>query len=202
MIAFLFLVAVIFGYLLGSANSALIVSRYYHVDIRDHGSGNAGATNTLRVLGKTAALITTAGDVAKGFLAYFLGCLLLHGHISLVHLGGLAAGSAAIVGHSWPIYFGFRGGKGSWTSFAVALSFDWRIGVSLLMVFAIVLFFWRIVSLAAIVGAVLLPLFSVVFVGCRAATTIFGVLAVLAVYRHRANIKRILNGHEPKLGER
>ena len=165
MIALPFLAAVILGYLIGSANSSLIVSRYLRVDIRAHGSGNAGATNTLRVLGKKAALITTVGDVTKGILAYSVGRLLMHSHPQFVELGGLAAGCAAIVGHNWPVYFGFRGGKGIWTSFAVALSFDWRVGISLLLLFATLVLLFQRVSLAAIVCAIVLPLFTFLFHG-------------------------------------
>jgi glycerol-3-phosphate acyltransferase PlsY len=200
MITLSFLAAVTCGYLLGSANTSLIVSRFYDTDVRAHGSGNAGATNMLRVLGKKAATITTVGDTAKGVVSFLIGRFLLQDSPSLAALGGLAAGSGAIIGHNWPLFFQFRGGKGIWTSFAVALSFDWRIGLALLSVFAVVFALSRMVSLAAIVAAVLLPLIVWLCGSGPVATSIFSALAVLAVVRHYPNIRRILEGRESRIG--
>jgi len=201
MIPLLFLVAMLVGYLLGSANSSLIVSRCLGVDVRRQGSGNAGATNSLRVLGKRAAVIASIGDVAKGMLAYCVGSLLLRSHPQSADLGGLAAGCAAVVGHNWPIYFGFQGGKGIWTSFAVVSSFDWRIGVSLVLLFAALILLFRRVSLGAVGRAICLPWFPLWFGDHWTVTLVFVGLALLAVYRHRTNIKRLLGGQEPKIGE-
>ena len=110
------------GYLLGSMNSSLIVGRFYGVDIRKHGSGNAGTTNALRTLGKKAALLVLAGDALKGILAYIAGFLIYDGQ-----LGGMLAGTSAILGHIWPVFFGFKGGKGVLTSLAVLFLIDWPI---------------------------------------------------------------------------
>ena len=200
MIALSFLAAVTCGYLLGSANTSLIVSRFYDTDVRANGSGNAGATNTLRVLGKMAAAITTIGDIAKGVVSFLVGRYLLQDSPSLAALGGLAAGSGAIIGHNWPLYFQFRGGKGIWTLFAVALSFDWRIGLALLSAFAVVFALSRMVSLAAIVAAVLLPVIVWLCGSGPVATSVFSVLAVLAIVRHYSNIRRILEGRESRIG--
>lgn len=200
MITLSFLAAVACGYLLGSANTSLIVSRFYDTDVRAHGSGNAGATNMLRVLGKKAAEITTVGDITKGVVSFLIGGFLLQDSPSLAALGGLAAGSGAIIGHNWPLFFQFRGGKGIWTSFAIALSFDWRIGLALLSVFAVVFALSRMVSLAAIVAAVLLPLIVWLCGSGPVATSIFSALAVLAVVRHYPNIRRILEGRESRIG--
>ncbi len=200
MITLSFLAAVACGYLLGSANTSLIVSRFYDTDVRAHGSGNAGATNMLRVLGKKAAAITTVGDITKGVVSFLIGGFLLQDSPSLAALGGLAAGSGAIIGHNWPLFFQFRGGKGIWTSFAIALSFDWRIGLALLSVFAVVFALSRMVSLAAIVAAVLLPLIVWLCGSGPVATSIFSALAVLAVVRHYPNIRRILEGRESRIG--
>ncbi len=200
MITLSFLAAVACGYLLGSANTSLIVSRFYDTDVRAHGSGNAGATNMLRVLGKKAAAITTVGDITNGVVSFLIGGFLLQDSPSLAALGGLAAGSGAIIGHNWPLFFQFRGGKGIWTSFAIALSFDWRIGLALLSVFAVVFALSRMVSLAAIVAAVLLPLIVWLCGSGPVATSIFSALAVLAVVRHYPNIRRILEGRESRIG--
>ncbi|MDP4182682.1 MAG: glycerol-3-phosphate acyltransferase, partial [Bacillota bacterium] len=96
----------VIGYLLGSLNSSLIIGKIYGVDVRKHGSGNAGATNTLRTLGKKAALFVTLGDVFKGIIACLLGYFLLGND------GLMSAGIGAIIGHNWPLYFKFKGGKG------------------------------------------------------------------------------------------
>ena len=194
-----FLAAAACGYLLGSANTSLIVSRFYDTDVRTHGSGSAGATNTLRVLGKKAAAITTIGDIAKGVVSFLVGRFLLQDSPSLAALGGLVGGFGAIVGHNWPLYFRFRGGKGIWTSFAVALSFDWRIGLALLSAFAVVFALSRMASLAAIVAAVLSPAFVWLCGSGPVATGLFSVLAVLAVVRHHSNIRRILEGRESRI---
>jgi len=199
-ITFSFLAAAACGYLLGSANTSLIVSRFYDTDVRLHGSGNAGATNALRVLGKKAAAITAVGDIAKGVVAFLIGRLLLQNSPPLAALGGLTAGCAAIVGHNWPLYFQFRGGKGIWTSFAVALSFDWRMGLALLLAFALVFALSQTVSLASIVAAALLPVVAWLCGSGPVAISIFSVLAVLAILRHGSNIRRLLQGRESRIG--
>ena len=99
------IIAVLISYLLGSLNSALIIGKLYGKDIRQHGSGNAGLTNAFRVLGKTAAAFTALGDILKGIAACVLGSLLLG------DTGAIFAGAASVIGHNWPVYFGFRGGR-------------------------------------------------------------------------------------------
>jgi len=154
---FLIALTVITGYLLGSLNSSLIVGKLYGVDIRKKGSGNAGLTNTMRVLGKTAALAVLAGDIIKGIIACIVGLLLVG------QTGILAGGTAAVIGHNWPLYFGFKGGKGVLTTLAVIMMMDWRIGLLLLGVFLIIVFVTRYVSLGSIIGAALIPVFSFLF---------------------------------------
>ena len=129
------------GYLLGSLNTSLIVGRFYKVDVRKHGSGNAGMTNTLRTLGKKAALFVILGDIAKGVLAWLAGYFIYGGQ-----LGGMLGGTACITGHIWPVFFGFRGGKGVLTAFAVLLMLDWQIALGLLLVFIVILLATRYVS--------------------------------------------------------
>lgn len=181
------------GYLLGSLNSALIVGRFYGVDVRRHGSGNAGMTNTMRTLGKKAALFVLLGDVIKGLLSYLIGYLVYGGQP-----GGMVAGTAAIIGHIWPVYFGFKGGKGVLTTLAVLFMFDWRAALALLGVFIIILALTRYVSLGSIVGAFLFP-FAELLLGRNMETIIFSaVIAVLIIFMHRANIKRLLSGTESK----
>lgn len=186
----------VIGYLLGSANTSLIVGKFYGVDVRKHGSGNAGATNTLRTLGKTAAILVTVGDILKGIVSCLIG-LYIAGDV-----GVMAGGVAAVIGHNWPVYFGFKGGKGIFTSFAVILMMDWRIGLVLLGVFAVVLALTRYVSLGSIIGSALFPVVAWIF-GKKIEFILFSlVIAVLAVVRHRANIRRILDGTESKFGSK
>jgi len=191
----LVIVAVI-GYLMGSANSSIIVGKFYGTDVRNHGSGNAGATNTLRTLGKSAAALVGVGDVLKGVVACIIGSYLA-GDIGLM-VGGLTA----IVGHNWPVYFNFKGGKGIFTSFAVVLMMDYRLGLILLGIFAIVVLTTRYVSLSSVTASVLFPVIAV-FEGKNTSFIVFAtLLAALAVFRHRSNLKRLIEGTESKFGKK
>lgn len=193
----LLILSCIAGYLLGSANSSIIVGRFYNVDVRKHGSGNAGTTNTLRTLGKKAALFVLLGDILKGLLAYLVGY-----YITGSTLGGMVGGTAAILGHIWPVYFGFKGGKGVLTSLAVLLMIDWPIALVLLGIFIIIVLLTRYVSLGSIVGATLFPVLSLVL-GRSTETVVFSALiAVLIIFMHRTNIKRLLKGTESKIGSK
>ena len=196
---FFLILAGIIGYLLGSANSSLIVGKFYGIDVRQHGSGNAGATNTLRTMGKSAALLVGIGDVLKGVIACLIGYYLVGGGF-VDNTGVMVGGIAAIIGHNWPVYFGFKGGKGVFTSLAVVLMMDWELGLMLLGVFIIVVAITRWVSLGSILGSALFPVFGVVF-GRSIRFTVFAlILALLIIFRHRSNIQRLLKGTESKFG--
>lgn len=185
--------AAVFGYLLGSLNSSLITGRFYGIDIRKHGSGNAGTTNTLRTLGKKAALFVLLGDIAKGVLAYIVGYYIYGGG-----QGGMLAGTAAVMGHIWPVFFRFKGGKGALTSLAVLLLIDWPIALCLLGVFVIILILTKYVSLGSIVAAFLFPAAALIF-GRGLETIIFsGIIAALIIIKHRTNIRRLLDGTESR----
>ena len=187
------ILAALIGYLLGSLNSSLIVGRLYKVDVRKHGSGNAGTTNTLRTLGKKAALFVLLGDLIKGILAYLAGYLICGNE-----LGGMFGGTAAILGHVWPVFFSFKGGKGVLTSLAVLLLIDWPIALVLLGVFIVIVIITKYVSLGSIVAAVLFPLIAVIL-GRSIETILFSaIIAVLLVVKHHANIKRLMSGTESK----
>lgn len=200
--AFKIILAALIGYLLGSVNASLVVGKFYGIDVRKHGSGNAGATNTLRTLGKTAALLVSLGDVLKGVLACLLGHYIV-GYVEDVgNLGIMIAGIFAVIGHNWPVYFGFKGGKGIFTSFAVILTMDWKMGLILLGFFIIIVAFTRFVSLGSVAGAAVFPILSLapVFEKTYVFTFFAAIIAVLAIYRHRENIKRLIKGTESKLG--
>jgi len=181
------------GYLLGSLNSSLIVGRFYRVDVRQHGSGNAGTTNTLRTLGKKAALFVLLGDILKGVLSYIGGYLICGDHF-----GGMLGGTAAVIGHVWPVFFGFRGGKGVLTSFAVLLMIDWPVALGLLGVFIIVVAVSRYVSLGSIVAAALFPVAAVLLKRGTEIVIFSAIIAVLLIAKHHTNIKRLISGTESK----
>ncbi|RCX20068.1 acyl-phosphate glycerol-3-phosphate acyltransferase [Anaerobacterium chartisolvens] len=203
-------IAGVIGYLLGSANSSLIVGKFYGVDVRKHGSGNAGMTNTLRTLGKAAAALVILGDILKGVLACIAGLYIMRGGVTaeifnrdyLGDMGLMMGGIFSIAGHNWPLYFNFKGGKGILTTLSVALMMAPAMALTLLGVFIIIVALTRYVSLGSIIAAALLPVGSLLL-GKGPVFVIFsGILALLAVFQHRENIKRILGGTERKLGEK
>ncbi len=198
---FLFIVCAVIGYALGSVNSSVLVGKLFGTDVRTRGSGNAGLTNTLRVLGKKAALMVLIGDVLKGVLAVLFGLLMkrIIGYSSLANLYGVMAGTFAVIGHNWPVYFKFKGGKGILTTATVILMLDWRIGLIAFAIFLILVAVFRYVSLGSIIGAASVPI-SALILGHTVPFIIFMVLlAVLAIYRHKANIRRLIDGNENKL---
>ncbi len=201
MSVFLFIVCAVIGYVIGSANSSILVGKFYGTDVRTQGSKNAGLTNTLRVLGKKAALMVLVGDILKGVIAVLIGILLKKwsGESSLGELYGVMAGTFAVIGHNWPVYFGFIGGKGILTTATVIFMLDWKIGIIVLALFIIIVAVFRFVSLGSIIAAIAVPVVALAL-GHSVAFIIFMLLlATLAIYRHKANIGRLVNGTENKL---
>ncbi|EPR14115.1 glycerol-3-phosphate 1-O-acyltransferase PlsY [Ruminiclostridium papyrosolvens] len=202
------LLVMIIGYLLGSLNTSIVVGRIYGTDIRKHGSGNAGMTNTLRTLGKTAAVLVIFGDILKGVLSYIIGNLIITSipdSITLYNIsgiGGMVGGIAAIAGHNWPVYFGFKGGKGILTSFSVVMMMDWKLGLILLGVFVIIVAITRYVSLGSILACVAFPIGAAIKGNSPIFIIFATILSLLAIARHNGNIKRLLNGTESKIGEK
>ena len=185
------------GYLLGSVNFSIILSRLrYRDDIRRHGSGNAGMTNTLRTYGKLPAVLVLLGDGAKGMLAAWLGGLLAG------LPGAYAAGLLAVVGHMFPLYFKFKGGKGVATAAGVILGTCPPVLLLLLVVFLLVVALSRYVSLGSVTVAVVYPPAILWYQGISPGPdTVCPILmAVLVIWAHRSNIKRLLSGTENKLG--
>jgi acyl phosphate:glycerol-3-phosphate acyltransferase len=196
--------ALAFGYLLGSLNTAVIVGKIYGKDISSHGSKSAGLTNTLRVLGKSAAALVLAGDVLKGVVACLIGLQLgvyassgeAKDCVSL-----LAAGAGAVMGHNWPVYFGFKGGKGALTAATVMFMVNWVMALISLGVFVMVVALTRYVSLGTIsatlffVALSFLPVFGNTFYFHVFAS----LMALMIVFKHRENIRRLLSGAENRL---
>lgn len=204
----LWLIAIgVIAYLIGSVSSAIIVGRIFGgEDIRTKGSGNAGATNALRTYGKKAAAIVTVCDCLKAVAAILI-AMLISNMTGIDSVYGntpvYVAGVCAVLGHNFPIYFGFHGGKGILVSMLAMLFANWWIGLIVLVFALIVMAVSKYVSLGSILGSVLLVILSLIFGGGDIAYILFCViLAVLAVFMHRANIKRLINGTENKLGSK
>lgn len=190
------LIVIVAGYLLGSISTGVVLSRLFaKTDIRSQGSGNAGTTNMLRVLGRKMALLTFIGDMLKGIIAVFIGKWLIGGE-----LGGLLGVVGAVLGHYYPLYFGFKGGKGIATSFGSLL---FVFPVQALLAFAVFLILVAVthyVSVGSIAAAITLPLLIVITHFQEPTLWIITVcIGASVVWRHRANIKRLMNHTENKL---
>ncbi len=188
---------VLAGYLIGSVSFSIIVFWLIkREDIRKYGSGNAGMTNVLRIAGKGPAAMVLAGDALKGVISVYIG--FSFGNPTLALLTGLAA----MVGHTYPIYFGFKGGKGVATGLGVILALTPDVTAVALAVFILSLLISRYVSLSSILGAASVPV-SMIILQKPLSVLAMGILAVsLVIYRHRTNIKRLYNGTEQKIGQR
>ncbi len=184
------------AYLLGSINTSIIVSKIMiGDDIRNHGSGNAGATNTLRTVGKKGALLVVLGDVLKAVIAVLIANLISDNSVAVY-----IAGIGAVLGHNFPLYFKFKGGKGIIVSTVAILFADPVLGVITAIVAILIMAVSRYVSLGSILGAVLFVILALMFKTTDAEFVVFAImLALLAIYMHRSNISRLLAGKENKL---
>ncbi|QPF72960.1 glycerol-3-phosphate 1-O-acyltransferase PlsY [Roseateles sp. DAIF2] len=196
------LLAGLAAYLIGSLSFAVIVSRLMGLsDPRSYGSGNPGATNVLRSGNKKAAILTLAFDALKGYVPVLL--VLLYGERF-----GLGEGTAALVGltaflgHLWPVFFGFKGGKGVATAAGVLLALNPLLGAATLVTWLIIAYFSRYSSLAALVASVFAPFYQMLIWGMGPIVLTAGLMGLLLIWRHEANIKKLLNGTESKLGQK
>ena len=189
------LFACIIAYLLGSVPNGLLLCRaIWHIDIREHGSRNIGATNVYRTLGKGPGALVFLLDFLKGFLAVYIAMRLVGTPLALV-LGGIAA----ILGHSASVFLRFKGGKGVATGLGVIAMLMPAVTGVVFLAWLVIVLVTRYVSLGSIVGAALVPVLAFFF-GCPTEYTVFGVLAaVLVIVRHHTNITRLLNGTESKI---
>ena len=189
----------LFSYLLGNLNGAILLSRLMEKDdVRRHGSGNAGFTNFFRNYGKATSLLVILIDGAKTALSCLLGAFLL-GKYGLGTEGMLLGGLCATLGHDFPAFLGFQGGKGIVCGFMTALVTDWRIGLILLALFALIYLSTKYVSLASLLCAVsFLVLFPLFYPGKSLVILLSAVMALLAIFLHRENLKRLLKGQERK----
>lgn len=189
---------VILGFLIGSFASAVIVCNLLRLgDPRTEGSGNPGTTNVLRLYGKKAALLTLAGDLLKGVIPVLFTRLM-----DVPELIIAMAGMAAFYGHLYPVFFNFRGGKGAATMLGVLLASNWILGLAFIVTWLITALFSRYSSLSSMTAALLTPLYTWLLLPASAYFICFTIMTVFLIWRHRENIKRLINGDEIKIGGR
>lgn len=205
------IIMAIIAYCIGSINFSVMISKKVAgFDVREKGSGNAGSTNVLRTVGKKAAALTLACDILKGVVAIAISIII--GNIvegANKELLLQIAGIAVVLGHTFPIFFGFKGGKGVATSLGILLMSNWKIGLICLVFALVLMILTRMVSLGSCGAAILFPVltlfindsYTVLTDGKRGSTYLIYsiILAIIVLYNHRSNIKRLLNGTENKI---
>ncbi|HEY8068106.1 MAG TPA: glycerol-3-phosphate 1-O-acyltransferase PlsY [Burkholderiales bacterium] len=190
------------AYCLGSLSFAVFVSKAMGLpDPRSYGSKNPGATNVLRSGNKVAAALTLLGDAGKGALAVWLAGLYT-GESAIYAFDVPLAGAMAFLGHLYPAFHGFRGGKGVATAAGVLLALSLDLGLGALVTFGIIVFFFRMISLASIISALFAIFFSGLLYQMAPITPVVAAIALLLIWRHRENVLRLVRGVEPRLGEK
>ncbi|MFI4931001.1 MAG: glycerol-3-phosphate 1-O-acyltransferase PlsY [Burkholderiales bacterium] len=196
------LAAIVLAYLVGSLSFAVLVSRGFGLaDPRSYGSKNPGATNVLRSGHRAAAILTLVLDALKGYLPVWL-ALWLSPRFGFGDTTIAFVGLAAFLGHVWPVFFRFEGGKGVATAAGVLLAFEWQLGAFTLATWVVIAVFFRYSSLASIVAAVFAPFFDLLIWGPSSRSLAIAVMSLLLVWRHSGNIRKLLAGTESKLGRK
>lgn len=196
------------GYLCGCFQTAYFIGRLNHIDIREHGSGNAGTTNTLRTLGKLPAFLTFLGDALKGMIGVWIARYLIAPYMPEIsaQLLCLITGFGVVLGHNFPFYLHFKGGKGIATTAAVTLAFDWRFGLISFLLFTSLSLVTRYVSVASLVLVLAFPINIIIFYHSYPDFSYLLFVScfytILAFIRHHANIVRLINGTENRLGQK
>ena len=195
------LLILILGYLFGSFPSGYLAGRIAKgIDIRSLGSGSTGATNVLRHIGKRAAITVFLLDVFKGVLS-----ILLAKYLLLNDSWQVAIGLSTLIGHIWPVWLNWKGGKAVATGLGIFLGLSWQVGLATLGVFIIMIIFFRIVSLASVSAALALPLIMFLSFSSSNISLPFLIISLLAmilvIWRHRENIVRLIRGKEPRIGQ-
>ena len=198
------------AYFMGSINFAILISSvFYGKDIRNYGSKNAGMTNVFRTFGKIPAILTFVGDFSKGMISIFMCNILFSVFLkeeSPIYASGLI-GICALLGHVFPIFYKFKGGKGVSVSAGVLLAVDWSVFLCVFLIFILIFLVSKIISLSSIISALTYPIFTFIkciimdreridFVMCVFFTLI---ISLIIVFMHRSNIRRLLKGNEPKI---
>lgn len=197
-----YLIIILVSYFIGSISTSYIIAkRMMGVDIRTQGSGNAGSTNVLRTLGKKAGILTFVGDLLKGVVAVLIAKVIA----TIAHTDVTTASYIAVVfvviGHNWPIYLGFRGGKGVATSLGAMIAVNPVIALSCFAFFILIVYVTKYVSLGSVLGICTSPIIMF-FIGNYKGLAVTLFLSASVIFKHRENIKRLLNGTERKIGEK
>ena len=202
----------IIGYFIGNIETGYIFGKLNKMDIRNYGSGNAGATNTLRVLGPKAGLIVFFGDFCKSLIPCLVVRYIFRDNVSLSYVYMLYIGLGVVLGHNFPFYLGFKGGKGVASTAGIIMALDYRIAFVCLAVFILIVAITRYVSLASIVVMIIFIGMSHMLVKTNYGFTdgsspmefrlLIVIIGFLSIFMHRANIKRLLSGTENKIGKK
>lgn len=190
---------ILISYLIGCFPSAYFLGKMYkNIDIRNHGSGNSGSTNALRVMGTKFGILTLVLDVAKGIIAVLIGKVILGDQ------GGLVAGLLVVLGHNFPVYLKFKGGKGVATSIGVLIILTWQTSLTVVIIGVITIIITRYVSLGSILGSISAPITAVLVMETMDKPLFITVviLASLLIIRHKDNIRRLCKGEENKFGNK
>lgn len=204
-------ICLVMGYVFGLFQTGYLYGRLQGIDIRQHGSGNSGSTNALRVMGKKAGLMVFTGDILKTVIPCFLVRILFQDQPGQIYLYILYAGFGVILGHNFPFYLNFKGGKGIAATAGVIVSLDWRMAALCLAAFILIVAVTRYVSLGSLVVSVLFLIWNgfMAFQGAygltepavqREYTVVAAMIAAMAFWRHRTNILRLIQGKENKVG--
>ena len=212
------IISAVVSYLLGSLNFGIIISKLLNKDdVRSHGSGNAGSTNMLRNYGKKYAVMTIIGDMLKVAVAIIISFIIVRkmGNISLAENGGAYilgidarmftksfSGLFCVLGHIFPCFFGFKGGKGVATAGGMVFMIDWRIALILLAIFAIIVLITKYVSLGSIAMAVFYPVFIFISYKSLPLALLSLIFTLIVLLAHRKNIKKLINHTESKIGSK
>lgn len=189
------IICIVITYLIGSLSSAVIVCKLWGLpDPRSQGSKNPGATNVLRIGGKAPAIITMFGDGCKGFLPTILA---VHFGLANWAIGGIML--SALLGHIWPIFFNFKGGKGVATAMGALLGLSWFVGGTLIAIWAGIILITRVSSLGALVATILIPAVTWLFLRDLVLTELASIMSIILLYRHKENIVRLFTGAEAKI---
>jgi acyl phosphate:glycerol-3-phosphate acyltransferase len=191
------------GYFFGCFSTAYVIGKANNIDIRNYGSGNAGTTNALRTLGWKAGVLTFLGDALKAIIPILVVRFLLYQNDSSLQLLPLYAGLGVVLGHNFPFWLNFKGGKGIAATSGVMLAFDWRLGLMACAIFIIVVAITRYVSLGSLIISICFPVWMLIMYPGNLHMLILSLIFTISAFiKHRANIKRLLNGTENKLGQK
>ncbi len=197
------LFCLIFGYGFGCISTSYIVGKANNIDIRNYGSGNAGTTNTLRTLGFKAGFITFLGDALKAIIPILIVRYFIFPNEVLFDLLPLYTGLGAVLGHNFPFWLNFKGGKGIAATGGIMLAFDVRLGLTALLIFIIITALTKYVSLGSLILSIVFPIWVLIFYpGDIHMLLVSAVFTISAFVKHRSNIKRLLNGTENKIGQK